>query len=89
VTVSGLTTQFVYDGDGKPVKQINPDASKTIYIDGVYEEDWSPGGAVTHTRVYYPAGGAMRIDGTLYYVLKHQLGSASVVTDANGNTVGE
>ncbi len=31
----------------------------------------------------------MRIDGTLYFVLKDHLGSASVVTDATGNVVGE
>lgn len=31
----------------------------------------------------------MRVDGTLYYVLKDHLGSASVVTNASGTTVGE
>ena len=31
----------------------------------------------------------MRIDSTLYYVLKDHLGSASVMTDASGNIVGE
>ena len=35
------------------------------------------------------AGGAMRVNGTLYYMLKDHLGSASVVTDASGNIVGE
>lgn len=83
------TTSFIYDGDGNLVKKINPDLSKTIYVGGVHEVDKSPGGSVTHTRVYYPAGGAMRVDGTLYYVLKDHLGSASVVTDASGNVVGE
>jgi uncharacterized protein len=39
--------------------------------------------------VYYPAAGALRVDGTLYYVLKDHLDSASVVTDSSGNTVGE
>ena len=29
----------------------------------------------------------MHIDGTLYYVLKDHLGSASVVTDASENTI--
>jgi len=56
----------------------------------VYEvEKATCNGAVTHTRVYYPAGGAFRVDGTLYYVLKDHLGSASVVTNASGTTVGE
>ena len=31
VTVSGQTTQFVYDGDGNLVKKIKPDGSKTLY----------------------------------------------------------
>ena len=31
----------------------------------------------------------MRVNGTLYFVLKDHLGSASVVTDASGNIVGE
>ena len=39
--------------------------------------------------IYHPVVGAMRVDGTLYYVLKDHLGSASVVTDASGNVVGE
>jgi len=47
------------------------------------------GGTVTRTVTYYPAGGAMRINSTLYYILKDHLGSASVETDATGVTVGE
>jgi len=35
------------------------------------------------------SGGAMRINSTLYYVLKDHLGSASVVTDSTGTIVGE
>jgi RHS repeat-associated protein len=90
VTVSGQTTQFVYDGDGSLVKKIEPDGVCTIYVGGVYEvEKAACGGAVTHTRVYYPAGGAMRVDGTLYYVLKDHLGSASVVTEDDGDVAGE
>lgn len=34
-------------------------------------------------------GGAMREDGTRYYILKDHLGSASVVTNQSGTTVGE
>jgi RHS repeat-associated protein/uncharacterized repeat protein (TIGR01451 family) len=83
------TTSFVYDGDGNLVKKTNPDGSRTIYVGGVYELDKNSSDTVTKTTVYYPAGGAMRIDGTLYCVLKDHLGSASVVTDASGNIVGE
>lgn len=51
--------------------------------------DKSSGGSVTRTVTYYPVGGAMRINSTLYYVLKDHLGSASVVTDSTGAIVGE
>ena len=51
--------------------------------------DKTSGGSTTRTVTYYPAAGAMRIDSTLYYVLKDHLGSASVVTNASGITVGE
>jgi RHS repeat-associated protein len=84
---SGQTTQFLYDPDGNLVTKIKPDGSKTIYVGGIYEEDKTSGGTVTQTRTYYPAGGAMRIGSTLYYVLKDHLGSASVLTDAIGALV--
>ena len=71
------------------VKKINPDGSKTLYVGGIYEVDKASGGSVTRTVTYYPVAGAMRINSTLYYVLKDHLGSASVVTDASGNIVGE
>ena len=89
VTVSGQTTSFIYDGDGNLVKKIKPDGSKTIYVGGIYEVDKTSGGSVTRTVTYYPVAGAMRINSTLYYVLKDHLGSASVVTDASGNILGE
>jgi RHS repeat-associated protein len=101
----GQTTQFQYDGDGNMVKKTKPDGSKTIYpsitlragVGGLYEVDKTSGGTVTRTVTYYPAAGAMRINSTLYYTLKDHastwlstgLGSASVVTDATGTTVGE
>ena len=69
------------------VKKIKPDGSKTLYVAGIYEVDKNSGGTVTQTRTYYPAAGAMRIGGTLYYMLKDHLGSASVLTDAIGNAV--
>jgi len=56
-------------------------------VAGVYEVDKNSGGTVTGTKTYYPAGGAMRIGGTLYFMLNDHLGSASVLTDANGNPV--
>jgi len=63
------------------------------YVGGVYEVKKDSGGSVTKTTTYYPAAGAMRIEaGTannVYYALKDHLGSASVMTDASGNVVGE
>jgi RHS repeat-associated protein len=89
VTVGGLTTQFLYDPDGNLVKKINSDNTKTIYVAGIYEVNKSAGGTVTGTKTYYPAGGAMRVDGTRYYILKDHLNSASVVTNQSGTIVGE
>ncbi len=89
VTVSGQITQFIYDGDGNLIKKIKPDGSKTLYVGGLYEVDKTSSGTVTKTTVYYPLAGAMRINGTLYYMLKDHLGSASVLTDASGNVLGE
>ena len=88
VTVSGQTTQFIYNGDGNLVKKINPNGSKTLYVGGIYEIDKASGGSVTRTVTYYPVAGAMRINNTLYYILKDHLGSASVVTDASGTILG-
>ena len=56
--------------------------------------DKTSSGTVTRAVTYYPAGGAMRINivggsNSVYYILKDQLGSASVITDATGVTLGE
>ena len=58
------------------VKKVMPDGSRTIYIGSVYEVQKNAGGTVTGTTTYYPAAGAMRVNGVLYYVLGDQLGSA-------------
>ncbi|HXQ38714.1 MAG TPA: RHS repeat-associated core domain-containing protein, partial [Anaerolineales bacterium] len=71
------------------MKKIKPDGSKTLYVGGIYEVDKTSGGSVTRTVTYYPVAGAMRINSTLYYVLKDHLGSASVVTNASGTILGE
>ena len=44
---------------------------------------------MTKTTEYYPVAGAMRVNGTLYYMLKDHLGSANVITNASGATIGE
>jgi len=85
VTVNSQMTQFIYDGDGNLVKKIKPDGSKTIYPSaslrtgsgGIYEVDKASGGSVTRTVTYYPAAGAMRIDSTLYHILKDHTSTGS------------
>ena len=84
---NGLKQQFCYNGDGNLVKKIKPDGSKVLYAGGIYEVEKSSGGSVTRTVTYYTVAGAMRVDGTLYYLLKDHLGSASVLTNASGNAV--
>lgn len=69
ITVNGQTTQFAYDGDGNMVKKVAPDGSRTIYIGGIYEVKKNASGTVTGTTTYYPAAGAMRVGGTVYYIL--------------------
>jgi hypothetical protein len=36
-----------------------------FYIGAVMEVEKNSGGTLLHTTVYYPAGGAVRVDGTL------------------------
>ena len=87
VTVDGETTQFIYDRDDNLAKKVLPDGGRVLYESGVYEVEKHSGGTVIHTTVYYPVGGVLRVDGTLYYVLGDHLGSASITLDANDNLV--
>jgi RHS repeat-associated protein len=94
--VDGDTTEFVYNGssyrvlrNGSLVKKTNPDDSYVLYIGAVMEVEKNSGGTVLHTTIYYPAGGAVRVDNTLSYVLGDQLGSASAVLDSAGNKTAE
>jgi RHS repeat-associated protein len=71
------------------VKKIKPDNTSTIYIGSIYEVQKDAGGTATGATTYYPSAGAMRVNGTLYYVLRDRLGSASVVLNDTGGTVGD
>jgi hypothetical protein len=51
------------------VKNLLPDRNRTIYIDGVYEVNKNASGTVTGSTTYYPATGAMRVEGTVYFTL--------------------
>jgi RHS repeat-associated protein len=67
------------------------DGNRTIYIGGGYEVSKDADDNVISTISYYPAAGAMRIQvgwiNQVYYILGDQLGSTSVVVDANGAVV--
>ncbi len=89
ITASGQTTSFVYDGDGNLVRKTNPDNTYVLYVKGIYESYRNANGTTSSTKTFYPAGGAMRVDGTRYYILKDLLGSASVTTNQSATTVGE
>ncbi len=89
ITASGQTTRFVYDGDGNLVRKTNPDNTYVLYVGGIYESYRNADGTTSTTKTFYPAGGAMRVDGTRYYILKDLLGSASVTTNQSATTVGE
>jgi hypothetical protein len=96
VTVNSQTTSFLYNGgpyrvlrNGQMVKKTKPGGNYALYIGSVMEGEKNSGGTLLHTTVYYPAGGAVRVDGTLSYVLGDQLGSASTVLDSAGNKTAE
>ena len=84
-TSVSATTRFYYDGQGNQVKRLDPDGSYTVYFFGMYEIRFGSNAGET---IYYPAGGAMRVNGTLKFILSDQLGSTSVVTDAGGAELG-
>jgi RHS repeat-associated protein len=89
VTVGGQTTSFLYNGDGQMVKKTKPGGNYVLYIGAVMELEKDSNHSVLHITVYYPAGGAVRVDNTLSYVLGDQLGSASTVLDSAGNKTAE
>jgi YD repeat-containing protein len=75
------TTRFYYDGQGNQVKRLDPDGSYTVYFFGMDEIRFGSNAGET---IYYPAGGAMRVSGTLKFILSDQLGSTSVMTSDSG-----
>jgi len=84
-TVTGQVVRFVYDGDGNRVVRVDGSGTR-VYIGDYYERQ---GAAVTK---YYHAAGqriAARVNGTLYFLHRDHLGSATLATDASGNRVGE
>jgi RHS repeat-associated protein len=82
ITKDGVTTTFVYDGDGTRVKKTVGTVS-TVYPNQYYEKNLSTS-AVT---VYYYLGSklvASSTNGTLSYTLQDHLGSTSASTNSSG-----
>jgi RHS repeat-associated protein len=87
VTSGGVTTDYVYNGDGVRVKKVANGIS-TFYIGNYYVV--SVNGQVTTASKYYYFGGlrvAVKVGGTLYYLHVDHLDSTSVATDTNGNPI--
>ena len=81
----GVTSSYVYDGDGNRVKETVAGVTR-IFIGNTYEV------AAGVVKKYYYAGAtrvAENSGGTLYYLLTDHLGSTAVTTDSAGNRVTE
>jgi RHS repeat-associated protein len=80
VTSGGVTTNYMYDGDGNRIKKVV--GSTTAYYVGNYYE---VSGSAT-TKYYYFGGQrvAMKKGSTTYYLHTDHLGSTSVVADSSG-----
>ena len=81
----GVTSSYVYDGDGNRVKETVAGVVR-VFIGNYYEV------AAGVVKKYYYAGAtrvAENSGGTLYYLLGDHLGSTSVTTDASGNRLTE
>jgi RHS repeat-associated protein len=85
VTGPSMSATFTYDGDGKRVKSVI-NGVRTYYVGNYYEV---LGSIITK---YYYAGAqrvAVRVNGTISYILTDHLGSTSVIADAGGAWAGE
>jgi RHS repeat-associated protein len=82
----GVTSSYVYDGDGNRVKETSG-GTTTVYIGAYFE--WT--GNTATMKSYYYAGGtrvAMRtgtITGTVNYLLGDHLGSTALTLDSSGD----
>jgi hypothetical protein len=82
-----INISFVYDSDGNRVKStIN--GVTTAFIGNLTEWDVASN---SMTRYYYAGSSriAMRKNNTVYYLLSDHLGSTSLTTDQNGQSLGK
>jgi RHS repeat-associated protein len=90
---NSLLSTFVYDADGNRVMTIlegTPNDTFTVHLGNYYERETV--GANTTVRKYYYASGtrvAMRVNGTLSYILGDHLGSTNLTTNNTGTKTSE
>jgi RHS repeat-associated protein len=76
--------QFSYDGNGQRVKKQNYSTGQTtLYFGGAYEVRGTTG--IIHVFAGNQRIASVRTDGRVQFYHSNHLGSASVITDANGN----
>ncbi len=76
------TITFTYDGNGQRVKKVSP--NQTVYYFGeLYEKRNEVG--IIHVFANNQRIASVRSDGTTQFYHTNHLGSASVITDSNGN----
>jgi YD repeat-containing protein len=93
VAGGSLTTTYAYNAEGAMVRRVRPDCSSTLYA-GLVEYELNAAGSEVSRTSYINVPGARVVRtgtgaGTVSWVLTDHLGSSSVTTDSNGNTVGE
>jgi RHS repeat-associated protein len=82
INVNGANVNFVYDGFGNRVKKTRG-ASTTYYFGDAYEKRGSVG--IIHLFANGQRLASIRTDGNTQYYHGNHLGSASVITDQNGD----
>ena len=87
------TWTFQYDGNGTRVRQMNPDGSQLLLLNGGrYHVEIAADSSESTTRYYSIAGQrpAMRNnDGSINYLLGDHLGSVSTVVNASGEIISQ
>ncbi|RME48062.1 MAG: RHS repeat protein, partial [Chloroflexi bacterium] len=81
----GFVASYMYDGDGKRVKEGKSDYTR-YFVGDYYEKEG------TIVRKYYSLGGvrvAESFNGVLYFLLTDHLGSTALTTTREGGRVGE
>jgi len=82
ITVNGTAVNFIYDGNGNRVRKIKG-SNSTYYFGDAYETRNTVG--IIHLFANHQRLASIRTDGKIQYYHGNHLGSASIITDQNGN----